>query len=74
MDRNISDELHLHDLIPDKIAVDVLPQALCLAHCEVYGLQQRNINDLLAEGITRAYELMGQGLKILQKNAKVVGE
>jgi hypothetical protein len=61
-------------LIPDEIAVDVLPQALRLAHCEVLGLRQLSVDDLPAEGIIRAYELTGQGLEILQKNAKVVGE
>ncbi|KAF8813460.1 hypothetical protein BYT27DRAFT_7180999 [Phlegmacium glaucopus] len=72
--RNVSDELHLRDLIPDEIAVDVLPQALCLAHCEVSGLRQCNVDDLPDEGTIRAYELTSQGLEILKKNAKLVGE
>jgi len=61
-------------LIPDEIAVDVLPQALRLAYCEASGLRQRNVDDLRAEGTIRTYELTGQGLEILKKNAKVVGE
>ena len=61
-------------MIPDEIAVDVLPQALRLAHCEVSGLRQCEVDDIPAEGTIRAYELTNQGLEILQRNAKLVGE
>ena len=73
-DRKVSDGLHIRDLVPDVIAVDVLPYALRLAYCEVSGLRQCDVDELPAEGAIRMYELMDPGLEILQKNAKSIKE
>jgi hypothetical protein len=73
-DREAFYRLQLRDLVPDKIAVDVLPYALRLAHCEVSKLRQCDVDELPAEGTIRMYELMDLGLEILQKNARLVRE
>ena len=66
--------MRICDLVPDEIAVDILPYALRLAYCELSGLRQSDVDELPAEGAIRMYEMMDPGLDILQKNAKIVRE
>ena len=75
MNRPVSDNrCHLSDLVADDITVDVLPFALRLAHCEVSGLRQCDIDRLPAEGTIKMYEFIGKGRETLQRNAKIVRE
>lgn len=74
MDRKASDGLHIRDLVPDEIAVDVLPYALRLAYCELSGLQRCCTGELPAEGTVKMYDMADSGLEILQRNAQLVKE
>jgi len=70
----VSDRCHLSILVADDIAMGVLPFALRLAHCEVSGLRQCDVDELPAEGIIKIYEFIDQWREILQRNAKIVRE